>query len=324
MRANSQESPVSTELVTVLGGAGFMGSHICRGLLNRGKLVRVFDRVEPSSLYPGTVESIVGDVAQPPEVMRAISDADIVVDLIHTTVPGSSMKDPVFDVASNVVSKVSWLQHLKRTRVRKVIYVSSGGTVYGSPQSIPITENHPTDPICSYGITKLAIEKYVALYAGSARIDYRILRPSNVYGPGQQLHLGQGVIGVLASKAINSQELEIWGTGDERRDYLFIDDLVDAFNKILDYEGTEHVFNVSSCKGHSVNDIICLLKKHLRPFPRVVYADSRGFDVPVNILDSSLLQQLTGWAPQTDLEEGLARTVEWLKKERQQSISAND
>lgn len=223
------------------------------------------------------------------------------------------MKDPVFDVATNVISKVSWLPYLAETAVRKVIYVSSGGTVYGLPQSIPITEKHPTDPICSYGITKLTIEKYVAMYAGSAGIDFRILRPSNVYGPGQQLHLGQGVIGVLAAKAMRGHKLEIWGSGDEQRDYLFVDDLVDAFHKILDYEGPERIFNVSSGKGHSVNDIVCLLRTHLTPFPPIQYADSRDFDVPVNILDSSLLRRTTSWVPQVDLKTGLARTIEWLK-----------
>ena len=141
------------------------------------------------------VEIVEGDIARPDDVLAALEGAETVVNLVHTTVPGSSMLDPAYDVESNVVASVRWLSRLPGTGVRRIIFVSSGGTVYGPPQSALVDERHPTDPISSYGITKLAIEKYVAMYAAMSGIDHLILRPSNVYGEGQHLHIGQGIIG---------------------------------------------------------------------------------------------------------------------------------
>src|SRR5207253_6593327 len=118
------------------------------------------------------------------DVLTAVGDAHTIIHLVHTTVPGSSMKDPGYDAMSNVVASAQWLSRLPEIKARKIIYISSGGTVYGPPQSLPINEQHPTSPMSSYGITKLAIEKYVAMYSAMYGIEYRILRPSNVYGEG--------------------------------------------------------------------------------------------------------------------------------------------
>src|SRR5262249_1727530 len=145
--------------ISVLGGAGFLGSHICRALLAHGCSIRIFEKTYASrSLvrdFEGKVEFYEGDIAKPDDVLRSIGDADVVIDLVHTTVPGSSMIDPSFDIQTNVVAAEKWLRRLKATNAKKVYYVSSGGTIYGIPQSNPIVETHPTDPICSYGITKL-------------------------------------------------------------------------------------------------------------------------------------------------------------------------
>jgi UDP-glucose 4-epimerase len=213
-----------------------------------------------------------------------------------------------------VGSAVKWLERLKETELRRIIYFSSGGTVYGVPETVPITEDHPTNPISSYGITKLAIEKYTAMYANRFGIDYRLVRPSNVYGPGQQLNQGQGVIGILANCALNGERLEVWGKGTDRRDYLFIDDLVDALLKLLVYRGPLNVFNVSSGTGHSVMDLIAVLGKEIRPLPQIVHRAERGFDVPINILDSSRLTQETGWRAMVGFEEGIRRTIQWHKE----------
>lgn len=318
MSLSTHNSSISFERVTVLGGLGFMGSHICRELARRGYVVRVFDRPGASRVrvadFENRLEIVSGDFTRADDVLGAIADADLIINLVHTTVPGSSMTDPEFDVTSNVVATVAWLRQLDKTKVRKVIYVSSGGTVYGVPKKLPISEEHPTNPICSYGITKLAIEKYIAMYATAFQIDYQLLRPSNAYGPGAQLHFGQGVIGVLADRALRHEALEVWGSGNEQRDYLFIDDLVRAVMLMITYRGSENVFNVSSGRGHSVNDIVSLLRKQIGDFPSVAYLEARGFDVPVNVLDSTRLQHETGWRPEVDLETGIGRTIEWLKK----------
>lgn len=303
--------------VVVLGGLGFMGSHLCRALLKRGVRVRVFDKLYASrSLVEdieGELEIVEGDIARAEDVLGALDDAETLVHMVHTTVPGSSMKDPAYDLSSNVVASVGWLSRLQETGVRRVFYISSGGTVYGLPQTNPIDESHPTDPINSYGITKLTIEKYIAMYAGMFGIDYCMVRPSNVYGAGQRLNIGQGVIGVLADHALRGEALEVWGTGESLRDYLYVEDFVTAILALMTYKGPHRIFNISSGKGSSVLDIIGALRRQLGSMPEVVHQPDRGFDVPVNVLDSSRLRAETGWSPRVGLEEGLSRTIAWLR-----------
>lgn len=308
---------LARERVAVFGGLGFIGSHICRALVKAGYSVRSFDRVNESRELirdiEREIEIVEGDISRLEDVANALSGVTVLINLIHTTVPGSSMKDPAYDVISNVANAARWLALLGESTVRKVIYFSSGGTVYGIPERVPITEDHPTNPITSYGITKLAIEKYTAMHAQLSGIDYCLVRPSNVYGPGQRLHYGQGVIGIMASRALRGEMLEVWGEGTDKRDYLFIDDLVSALVKLLEYRGRLHVFNISSGVGHSVLDVIAALRTHIKPLPEVVHLPPRRFDVPVNILDSSRLQNETGWKPAVDFAEGIRRTVEWIK-----------
>jgi UDP-glucose 4-epimerase len=313
----SRDAEPTGKRVVLLGGLGFMGSHLCRALLAERYAVRVFDRLFASRELVEDVarglEIVEGDVARAQDVVDACADADVLVHLVHTTVPGSSMDDPAYDITSNVVASVNWLRRLGETKVRRLVFVSSGGTVYGVPRAVPIDEAHPTDPISSYGITKLAIEKYVSAYASMLGIDYFIIRPSNVYGPGQRLHIGQGVIGVMAHRALRGEPLELWGDGGSLRDYLYVEDVTAAVVSLLDYAGAERVFNASSGEGHSVLDIIATLRAQLGSLPEVVRKPGRGFDVPANVLDSSRLRRATGWRPSVTLWEGVARTLEWLK-----------
>jgi UDP-glucose 4-epimerase len=303
--------------VVVLGGLGFMGSHLCRALLKRGVKVRVFDKLYASHALvediEGDLEIVEGDIARADDVLKVLADAETLVHMVHTTVPGSSMKDPAYDLSSNVIASVGWLSRLQETGVRRIFYISSGGTVYGLPRTNPIDEGHPTDPINSYGITKLAIEKYVAMYAGMFRIDYCLVRPSNVYGAGQRLNIGQGVIGVLADRALRGEALEVWGTGESLRDYLYVEDFVTAILALMAYRGPHRIFNISSGKGSSVLDIIGALRAQLGAMPEVLHQPDRGFDVPVNVLDSSRLRAETGWGPRIGLEEGIGRTIAWLR-----------
>lgn len=318
MNSPAPEKQLARERVVIFGGLGFIGSHLCRELVEHCSAVRAFDRPgesrEAVQSFENRIEIVGGDISDTDQVIDALRDATVLINLVHTTVPGSSMRDPAHDVVSNVASAVKWLERLAETSLRKIVYFSSGGTVYGIPETVPITEDHPTNPISSYGITKLAIEKYTALYANRFGIEYRLVRPSNVYGPSQRLNHGQGVIGILADRALNGEVLEIWGKGTDQRDYLFIDDLVDAIFKLLVYEGPFRVFNVSSGAGHCVLDLIAVLSKEIHPLPRVEHRPERGFDVPMNILDSSRLRQETGWRPEIGFEEGIRRTIQWLKE----------
>jgi len=303
--------------VLVLGGLGFIGSHLCRLLVREGYAVRIFDKLYGSrNLIADIKEKIEieeGDAERPEDVLKALSDTDVAIDLIHTTVPGASMRDPAYDVQTNVTAHAGWLSQLYKTRLRRIIYVSSGGTVYGIPQRNPIGEDHPTDPISSYGITKLAIEKYIAMYANIWGIDYRICRPANIYGEGQHLNVGQGAIGVFLEQCIKKKPIEIWGNGRVSRDYIDVDDMAQAIIQLIAHQGEDKIFNISSGIGYSLNDIVTIIRNDLQISAKVNYIESRNFDVPVNILDNSRLIRETGWKPQTDLVSGIHRVYDYLK-----------
>ncbi|MBN1277359.1 MAG: NAD-dependent epimerase/dehydratase family protein [Deltaproteobacteria bacterium] len=317
-REKKVEARTSSDFVLIMGGLGFIGSHLTRKLLASGYRIRIFDKLYGShdlvSDLADRVEILEGDIEKPEDAVNALEDIDIVIDLIHTTVPGSSMLNPVYDIQSNIASHVHWLKHLADTEVKKVIYVSSGGTVYGIPREIPITETHPTNPLSSYGITKLCIEKYVAMYSELYGIRHLICRPSNVYGEGQRLNIGQGVIGVFLDRAMRCQPIEIWGNGESKRDYLYVSDLVEAIATLLSYSGKEKVFNVSTGKGYSVNDIVRVIEENTTLDVHVHREPVRGFDVPENVLDNLLLSEQTGWKPGVDLQEGIRRVYGWMKK----------
>jgi UDP-glucose 4-epimerase len=299
-----------------MGGLGFIGSHLCRFLLHRGYAVRVFDRLHGSTMLVrdllGKIEIYEGDAEKPEDVMEALARVDTVVNLIHTTVPGTSMHNPVYDIESNVAASVKWLKQLEHTDVKRIIYISSGGTVYGRTDAEPIRESHPTDPICSYGVSKLMIEKYLALYASLAGKEHIVCRPGNIYGEGQRLNIGQGVIGVFLHRYLQGLPIEIWGDGSVQRDYLYVGDMINAIYALMHYRGSRHVFHISSGVGLSLNDIVGLMRRELALELHIEHKLSRGFDVSSNILDNSLLLRETGWKPKTDIRLGIRRVYEYL------------
>src|SRR5436190_158729 len=161
--------------VVVMGGFGFIGSEVCRALVAAGYPVRVFQKDSSSPARLGAtakqMDVVRVDLSSPVAVIAALKDAHTFVHLIHTTVPGSSMSSPAFDLQSNVVALTGWLSRLHETSVKRVIYISSGGTVYGVAKTLPVREEHDLNPICAYGITKLACEKFVAMYSKLAGVD---------------------------------------------------------------------------------------------------------------------------------------------------------
>jgi UDP-glucose 4-epimerase len=285
-------------------------------MVQEGFRVRIFDKLYTShelieDIEP-SVEVIEGDAERPRDVLDALLGGEVCFHLIHTTVPGSSMQDPGYDVQSNVVSSVRWVSQLHGTSVKRLIFISSGGTVYGVPQTNPITEDHPTNPISSYGITKLSIEKYILLYSHLYGIDCRILRPSNVYGEGQKVNINQGLIGVFADRLLREEPIEIWGDGTVQRDYLYISDLISGILKLMEYRGPYAIFNISTGEGHSILEVIGMLGEVFEKRPQLTFKPPRPFDIPVNILSSQRLREETGWHPQTNLREGIKRYIKWL------------
>jgi UDP-glucose 4-epimerase len=302
----------------VLGGGGFIGSHLIESLLLSGNEVSVFDRPEARYLEYSRrrgARVITGDFLSPEDLSRAVSNSDVVYHLVSATVPQTSNDDPVFDVHANVIGTLNLLNQVRKAQVKKIVFASSGGTVYGIPHEIPIKENHPTEPTSSYGICKLTIEKYLHLFWTLYGLDYCILRPSNAYGERQPVSATQGVISSFLNQALHDEELVVWGDGSVVRDYIYIGDIADALVRAATYDGVPKIFNIGAGQGHSLNDIIRIIE-HIRQRPlRAKFTPGRVFDVPVNILDISLAKTYMSWHPTVGLQEGISRTFQWLLKQ---------
>lgn len=301
----------------VLGGGGFIGSAVVDRLLAAGHSVRVFERprVAPYRTFEATemVEWITGDLLSSSDMSQALSGIDTVFHLVSTTLPKSSNDDPVYDVQSNVVGTLQILNLMAQMKTSRIVFISSGGTVYGPPVYVPLDEQHPTNPQVSYGITKLAIEKYILLYERMHGIKSVVLRLANPYGERQRIETAQGAVGVFLQRAMQRHSLEIWGDGSVTRDYVYIKDVADAFLRAAEYQGPMSVFNIGSGRGTSLNDLLAMIEKVLGRNVERRYLSRRSFDVALNVLDIRLAQRELDWVPRVDLEEGLARTADWIR-----------
>jgi UDP-glucose 4-epimerase len=197
--------------------------------------------------------------------------------------------------------------------VRRVVFLSSGGTVYGIPEKIPTLESEPTEPISSYGIVKLTIEKYLKLYSQIADLDFTIIRAGNPYGPGQVGNRNQGFIGTLLASHFSNKEMEIWGDGSIVRDFIYIDDLVDAIIRAGKVEKRALTLNIGGGSGHSLNEIIQITERILGGAIDVKFLQSRSVDIQHSILNVDAAEAYRGWTPATPLEVGLKKTIEWFQ-----------
>ncbi len=300
--------------VLVVGGGGFIGTHLARRLLGRGHGIRVYDR--SPNRFDGTpkgAEYVEGELGNHGLIRSAVEGMEVVYHFVSTTLPKTSNDDPIYDVRSNLVDTIQLLEACVEAGVRKVIFSSSGGTVYGTPETVPITEDHPTDPISSYGIVKLAIEKYLGLFHHLHGLDYAALRISNPYGSLQDPAGQQGAISVFLERVRERKPITVWGDGGVVRDYLYVSDLMDAMELAAETETEHRVFNVGSGHGVSVNEILELISEATGERPEVEYLPARALDVPASVLDVDRAKRDLGWRPQTDLQEGIYRTWDWLQ-----------
>src|SRR3990167_1838379 len=298
----------------LLGGTGFIGKNLCEALTRNGHEVSIVSRNKPltESPYQHYTVSLCKDSDY--DILKdALRGKDVVIQLISTTTPKSSNDNPIYDVESNVITTLKVLKHAHEQGVKKIIFLSSGGTVYGHPEIIPIPESHPTLPLCSYGITKRTIEDYLNLYAFLYGIDYCILRLSNPYGEHQHHSRAQGVIPTFLHKALLKENISIRGDGEVIRDYIYISDVTDAIVKAVSYTGSEKIFNIGSGVGKSLNDLLDEIEKLMGYSLIRHYSSNRVFDVKSNVLDISKAKVHLDWVPNVRLQEGLSKTMGWIK-----------
>lgn len=303
--------------IVILGGTGFIGRHVSTGLAAVGHSVSVFSRSPARGSWADIagIHCITGNLNDLTCLRSVVEDADLVIHLVSTSLPKTSNENPYRDMHENVGTTLKLLDiFTSLPRLPRVLFVSSGGTVYGIPETIPIPEIHPTNPLCAYGIGKLTIEKYLALYQRLHGLEYHVLRLANPYGEWQPLHAGQGVIPVFLDNALQGKPLEIWGDGSVIRDYLYVGDVVTAVKALIDYDGAERVFNIGSGQGHSLNELIELMSAVLDRTISCHYMPARPCDVPVNVLDVTRARSVLCWEPAVDLENGMQKMIRHLQE----------
>jgi len=303
----------------VLGGCGFLGSVVVRHLVGQGWQVRVFDKegvdtVRLSSVLP-SVELIHGDFMNIGDLARALENMPTVLHFIGTTIPQSSMNDIHFDIETNLLPTIRLLELMRSGPGQRLVYASSGGTVYGiAPEPRPLRESDVTDPISSYGISKLSIEKYIRLFGYNYGLPYNILRFANPYGESQHTARPQGAVGVFLHKIMHGEEIAIWGDGSVVRDYIYEEDIALATAAVLDTpQISSGIYNVGTGTGTSLNELLAIIRRVSGRDGRVCHDSSRSFDVPYNVLDVSRIAQETGWLPRYSLEDGIRRMMAGLE-----------
>ncbi|WP_081908898.1 NAD-dependent epimerase/dehydratase family protein [Ferriphaselus sp. R-1] len=297
----------------VLGGSGFLGSYVVDALCGEGYQVTALDR-QPERFRGKNekVEFFQADFGNRGELDQILKRGiDFVFHLVSSTIPQTSNDDPIFDVQSNVVETIALLEMCVKYTVKRVVFVSSGGTVYGIPEVLPIPESHQTLPLCSYGVTKLAIEHYLHLFFVLHGLKYSVLRLSNPYGPRQDPRGRQGAVSVFMSRMLKGEEISVWGDGSVVRDYIHASDFASACIAVVQSDAVG-VYNVGGGAGTSLNELIHALEYVTGKPARVRYLPGRGFDVPRLYLDCTKIEQDFGWKPKVEFSIGLAKMSDWM------------
>ena len=303
--------------VLLIGGCGFIGSHVVDRLRTEGLQVRVLDR-RPEQFRPPLdgVEYVMGNLADTSQIYEALSGVAAVIHLASTSVPATSNLDPVADITGNLIATVRLIEIMRAAKLRKIVFLSSGGTVYGVPQVDPVAESHPLRPISSYGIVKVAIENYLYMEHSQHGLQHVILRASNPYGP-RQGHTGiQGIIGTHLWRIARAEPVEIWGDGSVVRDFIHVRDLAELCVKAV-LAPVSGCYNAGSGEGTSVAEIVRSIDRTVQATGhapvRPIYQPGRSFDVPRVVLDITRAKADLDWAPRIGLDEDIAESWDWVR-----------
>src|ERR1700676_1473610 len=301
--------------ILVLGGSGFLGSHIVDKFLAARHDVCVYDLYpERFRRSPKGIKFYTGDFGNVGALEELISTGfDAVIHCVSTTTPKSSNESPEFDIQSNVIGTLYLLDICVRHKVGKLVFLSSGGTVYGDiGDRVMVDETHAVRPMCSYGVSKLTIEHYLDVYKHLRGLDYVALRLSNPYGERQSPLRALGALTVFLHQTLKRKNIEIWGDGGVTRDFIYVGDVANAVY-LATTKPVSGVFNVGTGTGLSLRDILIHIAKAVGREPTVDWLASRSFDVPRIVLDASKLKNATEWHDVTSLDDGVGITADWLR-----------
>lgn len=302
--------------ILVTGGAGFIGSNVADRFVALGHEVAVFDNLSSGfrEFVNPRAKFYEGDLADAAAVDAAIADfrPEIVDHHAAQIDVRKSVTDPVFDARVNVLGSIGLLQACVKHGVRKVVYASTGGALYGEGRTLPAPEDHPVNPEAPYGASKHTVEHYLYIWKLLHGLDYTVLRYPNVYGPRQNPHGEAGVNAIFIGLMLEGKRPRIFGDGNAVRDYLYVDDVV-AANVIALDKGSGEMLNIGTGVGTSVNDIVRELKSILGFAEDAIYEAPRPGEIQRIYLDAARAKQVLGWTPSVSFREGLERTVAWSR-----------
>lgn len=302
----------------VVGGNGFIGTHLVQKLVDTGWDVTILHKYEQPrySKMPQAVRFLRGDLTQESLLAEAVAGQNVVFHLLWTTtaIHEVANRDPAADVQANLVPTIHLIEACREAEVGRLVFTSSGGTVYGRTLTAPISEDHPNNPMNAYGVSKLAVEKYLQMFHHLHGLDFAIFRPSVPYGPQQNPLARQGAVAVFLYRVAKGLPLTIWGDGSVTRDYFYISDLIDA----LILGGTQpladqRIFNLGGSEEVSLKQLIAQVEETTGRKAKVDYQPARDFDAPRVLLDTTRARTVLGWQPKVLMKDGLAKTWEWMQ-----------
>ncbi|MHB9102631.1 MAG: NAD-dependent epimerase/dehydratase family protein [Sulfuricella sp.] len=296
--------------VLLLGGGGFIGTALTNKLAAEGRRVYVLAPNPPPAAMNAYFQQ--GGMDNPELLAKLLPHCSTVIHLASATTPGISANHPALEL-ENLAPSLRLLKTLQAYPETHLIFFSSGGTLYGNPQSLPVRENDPVTPLSYHGAGKAALEAFLHAFRACGQA-VTILRPSNAYGPGQALKSGFGLIRTMLEHVRCGTPLDIWGDGENVRDFIYIDDITEACARFVALPQDNGTYNLGSGRGYSINQVRHIVEQVTGIELKTSHHPARGIDVRAVVLDISRLEARLSWKPQTSLEEGVIRTLKWLKR----------
>ncbi|HHT9125110.1 MAG TPA: NAD-dependent epimerase/dehydratase family protein [Candidatus Brocadiia bacterium] len=307
--------------ILVTGGAGFIGSHIVDKIILMGHDCIVVDNLltgKEHNVNPKAIFYKV-DISDTEEMERIFlkEHPNIVNHHAAQVDVRKSVREPVYDAEVNILGSLNLMELSREYRVEKFIYASTGGAVYGEPLYLPVDEDHPIYPLAHYGVSKHTVEHYLHVFNELYGFRYTVLRYGNVYGPRQNPYGEAGVVAIFSEQMLARERPTIFGDGSKTRDYIFIDDVVDANILVMNNRGDNEVFNLGWGKEVSDQKIFEAVRDALKVDIKPIYDKKRPGELDRICLDNKKIKHWLDWQPKVSLEEGIARTTAWYKKTRQ-------
>jgi UDP-glucose 4-epimerase len=302
--------------ILVTGGQGFIGSHLVDRLSLEHNVVAVGRSAFNKKNFGRSdqFEYIQKDIKDNLALYEIIKshDIEIVYHAAWCNLNASAQDNIVEDIYDNVVTSVRLFEACLRASVRRIVYISSGGTVYGIPRTAAVDESHVTSPLSAYGVSKLAVENYLNMYSRFYGLDSTIIRPSVPYGPRQSPLRGQGAIPTFLYKILKGEEVVVWGDGSAQRDFFYVNDLIDGLIACLQASGEERVFNIAGSQLYTLSEIIEAISRTVGLSAKIQYYPERKVDIPSIKLNTDRITQQLHWQSNTSLEEGISKTKPWI------------